>query len=1029
MEKVTMVQIEVDVREKVKSLLRELFQFDNQDLDFGIHRIMNFKRNEISRFIETDLIVDTEKQFIEFSQFGENARKQELEQLKREIIRDFGVGTIDEEGFVRKNEDAPKIKEYLKKVEELKEAQLSEVQINDVFNLVYEFFSRYYDKGDFLCKPRYGGKEKYYLPYNGEEVILHWANDDQYYIKTDEYFRNYSFKSGLYSINFLLRQTEYQINNNVGQEKYFFLGESDFVTIDEQSKIVQVFIQYGTLTEDDKKRLGNQSIQELLVSEAVERLSTAIGNSPVNRQLAIKGDKGVTVLENHLINYVRRNKTDYFIHKNLKPFLERELDFYIKNEVLSLEDIQLMDKKSIDASMAKIKAVRGISQKIIDFLGQIEDFQKTLFEKKKFVINTDYVITLDRINKYTCGEFTEIVSDEIMHNSKQLGEWNELFGTIIKNKSDLIDRQTIDGKEWKRYPLDTRYFSQEFKIHLLNELAKNNNLEEILDGTLLNSENFQALRLLEKYKERLKCIYIDPPYNTGNDDFLYKDNFQHSCWMSMMNDRLRQAFDLLHPSGSIGVSIDNNELDELLKILDLVFQNRRTIVTVKRGSVTGPKVINPGVVNVAEYLVIYSKNTLKWQPNRVYREKKRDTRYNNFIINREKDPSEWKFISLLQAFADQKGIPRQRCKEALGKQFEKQLDQFAIDNAKAIVRTAALDDDKISKDARELKKRSKENPQKIYHFQREKFEDWFVIGGERILFYSDRLVQIGNRLVQGELITDIWDDTLPNDLHNEGGVTLRKGKKPEKLVGRFIDLTTDPGDFVIDFFAGTGTACAAAQKMGRKWIGIDMATFFDSHLVKRLKNTLYGEQSGISPVTNWKGGGFFKYQTIEQYEDTLNNIILVQNKMVQETLDGFNDYFLKYVLDFESRNSPTRLNAERFQNPSDYKIMFLKDGEKVLQNVDLVETFNYLLGLTVEKIQFLKDSNSKVEYEIVTGKRETEKLAIIWRNSQGLDLERDRVFIRQVLLEAKIDRVFINGDSYVENALPIELELKRLMGA
>lgn len=147
-----MVQIETDVREKVESLLKDLFQFDNQELDFGIYRIMNFKRKEIEKFIKEDLIAKAESQFKEYSQAGQDTLRNELEKLKNEIIRDFGAGTIDDQGVVRKNEDAPKIKEYIKKVEELRGAEVSEVQVNEVFNRIYEFFSRYYDKGDIMIK-------------------------------------------------------------------------------------------------------------------------------------------------------------------------------------------------------------------------------------------------------------------------------------------------------------------------------------------------------------------------------------------------------------------------------------------------------------------------------------------------------------------------------------------------------------------------------------------------------------------------------------------------------------------------------------------------------------------------------------------------------------------------------------------------------------------------------------------------------------------------------------------------------------
>lgn len=179
-----MLHIEEDVRERVKSLLKELFRFDDQDLDFGIYRIMNFKRKEIEQFIEEDLLKAAEEQFKEYAKVGMADLQREVQRLRSEIIRDFGEGTIDKQGEVKKNKDAPKIKEYLIKMKELKETELTQSQISEVFNHVYEFFSRYYDRGDFIPKRRLGGKEKYYIPYSGQEVALYWATKEMYYVKT-----------------------------------------------------------------------------------------------------------------------------------------------------------------------------------------------------------------------------------------------------------------------------------------------------------------------------------------------------------------------------------------------------------------------------------------------------------------------------------------------------------------------------------------------------------------------------------------------------------------------------------------------------------------------------------------------------------------------------------------------------------------------------------------------------------------------------------------------------------------------------
>lgn len=268
-------------REKVRRLLRELFQFDTQDLDFGIYRILNFRRKEIERFIDEDLIKAVEAEFKEYAKAGMVELQKEVERLKAEIVRDFGEGTIDEQSRVRKHEDAPKIKEYVKKVEELKGAEISEAQMNEVFNHVYEFFSRYYDKGDFISKRRYGGREKYYVPYNGEEVVLHWANKDQHYVKTAEFFRNYHFKADTYRVDFLLREAEVEANNVVGENKYFVLCDSDFAKIDEEKRVVDIHFEWRALTDEEERKFGKRDVQDALVVDAIDRIFSEISGSSV----------------------------------------------------------------------------------------------------------------------------------------------------------------------------------------------------------------------------------------------------------------------------------------------------------------------------------------------------------------------------------------------------------------------------------------------------------------------------------------------------------------------------------------------------------------------------------------------------------------------------------------------------------------------------------------------------------------------------------------------------------------------------
>ena len=381
------------------------------------------------------------------------------------------------------------------------------------------------------------------------------------------------------------------------------------------------------------------------------------------------------------------------------------------------------------------------------------------------------------------------------------------------------------------------------------------------DNLVIKGNNLLTISsLLKKYEGAVKCIYIDVPYNTGNDSFGYNDKFNHSTWLSFIKNRLEIAYRLLSRSGTIAISVDNYEIAYLLVLLDEVFgkENRKNIITVKRGSVTGAKVINPGVVNVVEYVVLYSKDTSVWKPNRVYAARGYDDRYGNIILNYEDNYTQWKFGTVLDEFAKSLGIKKARLRSELGGDYERALERFALANAERIVQFATLDDNSISAEARTKKKESI-NDNSIIFYERGDEKPYYIKSGKLILFAKDRLVEIDDKLTFSQPVSDIWDDVLPNDIHNEGGVEFRKGKKPEKLLGRIIELCTNPNDLIIDFFAGSGTTGAVAMKMNRRFILCEQMDYIEDVLCTRLKNTISGDSRGVSSETNWQGGSSFVY--------------------------------------------------------------------------------------------------------------------------------------------------------------------------
>ncbi|HWQ96193.1 MAG TPA: hypothetical protein VN368_02350 [Candidatus Methylomirabilis sp.] len=199
-------------------------------------------------------------------------------------------------------------------------------RVNDVYNLIIDFFSRYFEKGDFLSKKRYGAKNHYMIPYNGEEVLLHWANHDQYYIKTDEFFKNYSFKVGDSHVSFKIKEAETEINNNKGEKRYFIPANGHAIEA-QKGNVLTIWFQYRALSEEEKKKYGTRNIQDQLIQEVIKKID--IKNNGWKAALLKSNGDGSSLLEKHLKRYVNKNTCDFFIHKNLRGFLNHELEFFI----------------------------------------------------------------------------------------------------------------------------------------------------------------------------------------------------------------------------------------------------------------------------------------------------------------------------------------------------------------------------------------------------------------------------------------------------------------------------------------------------------------------------------------------------------------------------------------------------------------------------------------------------------------------------------------------------------------------------
>ena len=999
-----------NLKEKLKEKLKEIFQFESEDLDFGIYKIMNYKRKEIKKFIEEELINEIKKRLVLLS--GEE--RKEIEKKLKEISSKNGVKKYlealqkgDKERAKIYREDFTKdIEEYERLRRQLEEIKISEDLEKAIYNHLINFFSRYYDNGDFISKRRYGKNEKYVIPYNGEEVLLYWANKDQYYIKTTEYFRRYTFRIKELIVNFRIIEAEEEKGNIKSVEKKFFVLNEKFFDFNKEKRELNIYFEYRGLTEEEEEKYkhGQSASQDRINEEIVKVLKEKVPQNSLARLIFEKdpnSENGKTYIEKHLYKYTRRNTTDYFIHKDLKGFLERELDFYIKNEFLNLDDLKVLEESGyfdkLRLYLIGVRAFRNIALKIIEFLAQIENFQKMIWEKKKFIIDTHYVITLDKIKKYAGEEFLESILDEILSNEKQLEEWKELFGIEVKRKEELIESNTSEGKEWKKLPIDTKYFDEEFKWKLLVALTKENNLDEILDGILIKSENWQALNLLlNKYYEKAQTIYIDPPFNTGGE-FLYKDNYQDSTWLTLMENRLSLSKYFLKDTGNIYCHFDHNSNYLARFLLDMIFgsNNFRNEIIWKRLTYKQTQVKGYGVLH--DTILYYTKtDNYLWTDYRVGYDEERISKYFCWV-----ETPDGRNIKLSKAQLEGKEpIPEGR-RFALNPLINVNPDRPNLKyEFLGFVRT--------------------------WKYTKEKMLEYYKKG---IVFQPTpgSLPQKKQYLDESEgmKLNDIWTD-ISGVMGGSKEYLNFDTQKPEALLKRIILASSNTNDIVLDFFLGSGTTTAVAQKLKRKWIGIEMGDYFEHLVLPRMKEVLAGfgkhEPCGISKEEKWQGGGFFKYHTLEQYEDALENI---EFEKPQKTLYEFSDYFIKYMLEWETKNSKTFLNLDEMKDPFNYKLKIIENYQQKTINVDLVETFNYLIGLNVSRYEVLQENGRK--YVFVFGEKDGKRIAIVWRSIKDIDFEKDKEIIEAKLKELESDEIYINGEALVKGFRHIELQFKALM--
>lgn len=1003
--------------------LREIFQIDRPELDFGIYRILNARAGEINDYLQNRL---AEKVQAALSA-GSAASAQQLQTDLDEAIKQA-------QALGANPDDLPKVKDLRAR---LKDATAgSSEHENAVFSHLLAFFSRYYEQGDFISQRRYKG-DTYAIPYAGEEVMLHWANKDQYYTKSGENFSNYSFKlEDGRTVHFRLAAADTAKDNRKDndKERRFALVaaktvtrvdengdevEEELVPVEEASgsdgnKELIIRFEYAAQPKGTKQEaLVNKTVEAVLADAAVKARWLALGNRAPTEKSPQR-----TLLEKHLSDYTTKNTADYFIHKDLGGFLRRELDFYVKNEVMHLDDVQNAGAfADIEKNLRMIQCLRSIALELITFLAQLEDFQKKLWLKKKFVVSSHYCITLDRV--------PEALWPDVVVNERQWARWKQL-GVWDGDAPGTLE----DLKAAPYRMVDTSLFDIEVVQKLVASIE---NIDESTNGLLINSDNFQGVSFLqEKYKERVNCVYIDPPYNTDASAIIYKNGYKDSSWLSLIQTRLNPAKRLMQDDALISVAIDDQEASPLVQLLNSTFEKQVGVAVVKSNPQS--RKTKGKFSPVHEYAFFYGKSE-KALPYTIGYSASKAARY-----PLEDEHGRYSWMNFIRAGSNDLRTDRPKLYYPIAVNASNKIRILKMEwneerQAYDLLEQPNADETLVYPNREVDGVLVEKNWQRGHVRVSGEYEEYRV----RRSAEGDISIDFKTRM-DDEAPPVTWWDKGEYASANYGapeqkeffGDKLFDFPKAKKLVEDAIRAcgAAEPESITLDFFAGSGTTGEAVLRIGRetkaahRFILIEQGSYFDTVIKPRILKVVYSaDWKDGKPTAPETGISYcLKVIKLESYEDTLNNLQLrrtsaqgdLLNTLPQQAKD---DYLLNYLLNVESRDS--LLSVEDFKKPFDYTLNIAVDSAGAFEprKIDLVETFNFLIGLRVRHV----DAQPQRGFVTVTGTLPSgESCLVLWRDCDVLDYEGisklcDKLAINPA--DNEFDVVYINGDHNIPTVL------------
>lgn len=988
----------------LRDKLREMFHFAQNELDFGIFRILKLKRAEVSSFVDDALpnivenALDDVTSTLWESQFGEVKEfiQEEGGATEHAYLNDIVENRQQLIGFLTYKQRADLIEPLETEPNTLKMKLAA-----GVYNHIYNFFERYYRDGDFGYNDRSTALYQVDYPdeadYTGTDTLFHWKCRNSYYVKTATGFNSVTFELEGKRIEYRLEgnpANDTAQNNSLDDFKHYRLARIEPPELDAAEATWRVILHLAETStpkaelyrEMNAQIFGEQDNVDIYLY-AHSRKSGQQGK-PLFKELQDKSTdvqsgqiRGIRALRISLADYAKRlvehpdfralgkNKTarqevlqtrttvrrfhafdknlnrffvgmdsDYFIHKDLETFLLTEQRRYIQNSILGDLDT-LLNLSPENPTFAVAKAFRSVTDKVIELLVAVETFQKSLFLMKKKVITTDYLLSLGKIAEATKNDRAqrETLISQILGNEAQLTEWRDTFNVDITEQLPLLEGL------YPTLPLDTRHFDEDFVDALL---ALFDDLEAETDGILLNSENFQALELLmEKYRGKVKCVHIDPPYNTNTSGFLYKNDYQHASWLTMMENRLSLAEQLMAPESScILCHIDENEYENLFQLFNqLLLMNQGTIIWDKRNPVGASNTI----ATQHEYVVCHSKGTIKLKTQHI----------NSEMI-----------LKKAAALVKKHGGATEECRKTFKDWMKRQKDLSGMEKAYSEIDEAGRVYTTVHMGAGDFRTDPKYHEPLIHPITRKPCRipknGWGntpefmqgLLAENLILFGPDETTQPRQKWYLEERTISELSSVISSGERGKKQVTALGLSFPychpvglyEKLVWA---VTPDGKGTTLDFFAGSGTTGHAVLNLNkadngeRKFILVEMGDYFESTLKERVRRAMFSE--------NWRDGkphpdkkidgtvGIVKYQRLEQYEDVLNNLTLPSGDVnTSETYD----IPVQYLYRPEAQQIRLMLDLRA---PFSNCITYGKDSAKGV--VDIVESYCYLKGLWVER--------------------------------------------------------------------------------